>query len=394
MSSHDEDPGLIVGEDDVRQSLLAQDVLRTAEESRSGQEDYAVALEGVVESEHANPDQAENSRANNFHDVECDAEANGHNSFKALVWREEVGLICFLAVGIFLSRASWVIIKTTDTALLGHVSPHALSASAIADLFMSATRVLTGGGVLGIFVGQSVGANDFHMASVWLQISLVALTPLAIIVMILWFLTGPVLTLLGADKELIPDAAYYGSVLALSVPGRLIMTQISQFLSAHGRVRPEANVFVFACVCNLVLGLVFVLGVPFKGWEGFGFKACPWVTVSTETVQVFVFWFIYAYWFSLHRELGWTGWHFEEITRERVKEFLKLYIPAMLSSCSDYWRMSVIGILAATLGNIELGVFNASYRIFWMSLTIVGCKLWFNVHSAHRSIVCIPQAKL
>tara|TARA_R110002050_G_scaffold34056_5_gene86208 strand:+ start:137 stop:277 length:141 start_codon:yes stop_codon:yes gene_type:complete len=40
-----------------------------------------------------------------------------------------------------------------------------------------------------------------------------------------------------------------------------------------------------------------------------------------------------------------------------------IYVPAALSSASDWWRLSIIGILAATLGDVELAVFNTRYSI-------------------------------
>ena len=39
---------------------------------------------------------------------------------------------------------------------------------------------------------------------------------------------------------------------------------------------------------------------------------------------------------------------------------------------SDFWRLSVIGIVAAGMGEKEVGVFNASYRILWMCLIFIG----------------------
>ena len=44
---------------------------------------------------------------------------------------------------------------------------------------------------------------------------------------------------------------------------------------------------------------------------------------------------------------------------------------AHLRVLSDFWRMSAVGALAATLGERDLAVFNSSYRIMWLSLTLV-----------------------
>ena len=62
----------------------------------------------------------------------------------------------------------------------------------------------------------------------------------------------------------------------------------------------------------------------------------------------------------------------KEITSERFVAYIKMYAPAALAIASDFWRMTAVGAVAATLGEDDLGVFNASYRVMWMALTLTG----------------------
>jgi hypothetical protein len=75
----------------------------------------------------------------------------------------EVGTVAVelvkLAAGMFFAHVSWVVIKVTDSALLGHVSTAALAASSVSDLWMSSTDIFLYSGVLGTFVGNSLGAG-------------------------------------------------------------------------------------------------------------------------------------------------------------------------------------------------------------------------------------------
>ncbi len=80
--------------------------------------------------------------------------------------------------------------KTTDTALLGHVSGEALSAAALSDLWTMCTGVLLQGRILGVLVGQSIGAKNHHIALVYLRISYIILGLLSVCVMISWGLMG------------------------------------------------------------------------------------------------------------------------------------------------------------------------------------------------------------
>ena len=196
-------------------------------------------------------------------------------------------------------------------------------------------------------------------------------------------------------------------------------------------MRPAYSTAPFSMVLNLVLGLIFVLGVAIPGWRGFGFAACPIVTTAVEYVQLAIVFGVFCCAKQLHApcepENGW--WSLAEVTSERVKEYAKMsarranlpstnprrrrgrradmprrrvaaatrtvrsrpprarasatrtvetrrarrrYVPAALSIASDFWRMSAVGAVAASLGKDDLGVFNASYRLMWMALTLTG----------------------
>lgn len=160
-------------------------------------------------------------------------------------------------------------------------------------------------------------------------------------------------------------------MLTSCFPSRILFSQLRQFFSAQKIVGPEAQCSVFGAVLNAVFGLVLVLGVGIPDWEGFGFVACPIVTAAVGYIQLGLFFGVTCVWRKLHLPC-WPGWKCDQITRARVKEYMKQYIPAALSLASDFWRLSAIGAVAATFGEKQVGVFNASYRILWMCLIFIG----------------------
>lgn len=133
---------------------------------------------------------------------------------------------------------------------------------------------------------------------------------------------------------------------------------------------PEVTTASVALGLNLILGLVLVLGVPFPSFNGYGFSACPIVTSAVVYIQFIFFWLKYCHKEGLHKEC-WSGWSWKEITKSRVKTFSDLYFPATFSLASDFWRMAAIGTIAAKLGEDEVGLFNMSYRIIWIVLTLI-----------------------
>eukprot|EP00970_Alexandrium_tamarense_P000057 scaffold6_cov190-Alexandrium_tamarense.AAC.53 len=185
-----------------------------------------------------------------------------------------------LALPIFISRVSFVGMKTTDTALLGHVSGESLSAAALSDLWSMCTGVILQGRVLTILVGQSVGANNPHLALIYLRISFLILGTLSIPVMIAWTFTQQIWEFFGQSTAVAKDAGYYSFAFIFSIPAQIGWSQLAQFFSAQRVMKPEVVASLMALACNLVLGVVFVLGVPLKGFGGYGFKACPIVTVT------------------------------------------------------------------------------------------------------------------
>jgi MATE family multidrug resistance protein len=261
--------------------------------------------------------------------------------------------------------------KTTDSALLGHVSGDALAAAALSDLWTMCTGVLVQGRVLGILVGAAVGAGNPKLAGIYLQVSYVVLASISLVVVTAWLLTEQVWVAFGSDPKIAHDAGYYSSILAMGIPGVILFSQLSQFFSAQRILYPEVNAATLGLILNLVLGLIFVLGVPFPDIGGYGFKACPIVTTIVVYTQLVFFYVVYIHFGQLHKS-GWDGWALRtEVTRSRIKTFCSLYIPAAMGMASDFWRVAVIGAVAAKLGETDVAVFNTSYRIMWIVLIMV-----------------------
>ena len=94
--------------------------------------------------------------------------------------------------------------------------------------------------------------------------SLACLLPLAMVPLVLWSaLTAPVLSLISSDPALVTPGALYAGVLASALPGRVLFSQLSQYLTAQGVMYPSSVSAAVALVSNLALGLFFILGLPF-----------------------------------------------------------------------------------------------------------------------------------
>jgi len=296
----------------------------------------------------------------------------GEKHRKFNFWTESKDIL-ELALPISVGRISWTGMKTTDTAILGHVGTEFLAASSISDLYTSSSGVFLSGRIVGVLCSQAIGAENPELAGIWLQVALFVLFCVSIPVILIWICTEWALLWFGFTPVLAANAGYYALVLMCCLPARILYNETIEFLQAGKHTQPSMWTGLLSLFWNLLFGLVFVLGIPIPGFDGFGFTACPIVTTCTEWASMIFMFTIFIKIKKLH-EGQWPedGLSFKHITCERVKIFLSLYVPAALSIASDFWRFAVIGGFAAALGENEVSVFTSSYRILWMCLIVVG----------------------
>lgn len=252
-----------------------------------------------------------------------------------------------------------------DTAVLGHVGTTYLTSASLSDLVTTSTFFLANDGVLGTFVGQAYGAGNFDLAGIWLQVSLVIVLSFSVPVLVAWNLVGPVLRRFGYHGKTLRDAALYSHILSISILPRIGFQQMSGYLQAMKIVTPAVVVSLVALAFNLVANVFVVLGVGIPGFDGVGFLGCPIVTTTAVVIQATLLYFVYFQCKQVHAKT-WPGFQRRFITTTRIKNYLKLYLPSILQTGSEFWRFNVIGALAASLGDDEVAAFNSSYKVIYL----------------------------
>ena len=277
-----------------------------------------------------------------------------------------IAILLRSAIPIFFSRCAWVVMKMTDSALLGHTGTKYLAASSLSDLWTMTTGVFILDRILGVMCSQANGAKKYEMIGIWFQVSMVVVCTAGIVVMISWWCTGPILSLLGQPYELAHYAGIYASVLSLCLPGRILFAELSQVLQSQSILRPSVVAGTSAMIFNLIFGFILVIVLQL------GFIVCPAVTVMAEVLQSIII-VGYYIWYKGVASHCWPSTSiFENVTKERFIEYVRLYLPAVLQLGTDFWRMAAVGSFAAALGEVEVVAFNVSYRVMWLALAFVG----------------------
>ena len=160
-----------------------------------------------------------------------------------------------------------------DTIMVGHVSPAALAATALGNLYFFVAAIFGQGMLMALepIVSQAVGAGDDGAIARAIQRGLVLALALTVVTCVV-FLPAPwAMSLLQQPPEVVPDAASYVRVAIPGVFPFYAFVVFRQSLQAMGRVAPVLWTVLVANLVNVFLNWIFIfghLGSPALGVTG------------------------------------------------------------------------------------------------------------------------------
>lgn len=187
-----------------------------------------------------------------------------------------------LALPVVTVQVGMMTMGVVDTLMVGRVSPAALAAVALGNLYFFAFAVF-GLGVISALdpiVAQAVGARDDVAVTRALQRGLLLAAGLSIPVGIIHLLAGPILALVRQPAEVVPLAAGYALA---TIPGILpffAFTVFRQTLQAMGLLRAVVVTIVLANVANVVFNDVLIFGR--LGFPALGAVGSAWASTLSR----------------------------------------------------------------------------------------------------------------
>lgn len=197
--------------------------------------------------------------------------------FRALV------RLCLPIIGVNLGM---MLMGTADSIMVGHLSPAALAAVALGNVYFFALAVLGIGVLLALdpVFAQALGANrpeDFRLGMQrGVMLSLVLTVPIALGLLI----TGPALDLLREPAEVVPLTAEYCLRLIPGIPALLAFGVYRQALQALGRVAPVLWAVLAANLLNIALNRVLIFGA--LGIPAMGVAGSAWATTISRLAML------------------------------------------------------------------------------------------------------------
>ena len=181
-----------------------------------------------------------------------------------------------LAGPIVLSQVGSHLMVAVDTAMIGHASSKALTASGIASVWLTGTSMLAYGVLHGMdpIVTQAHGAGDDERAHLALRRGVVVALLVGLLLALVWSVTGPALRVLGGqDPEIAAMAHRYALAQLPTVPFGMLFIALRQYLQGRGVLRPMVWAAVWGNLFNAAANGILIyggLGIPALGLTGAG----------------------------------------------------------------------------------------------------------------------------
>ncbi len=195
------------------------------------------------------------------------------STLSLLPTREELRALLTLAVPVVTVQVGMMLMGVVDTLMVGHVSPAALAAVALGNLYFFAVAIFGMGVLMGLdpIIAQAVGARDDAAIARGVQRGLLLALFLSIPAMLLLWPAGAVFQWLEQPADVVPLAATYARLVIPGVLPFLVYAVLRQTLQAMGRLRAIVITIVAANLLNVFLNWILVyghLGVPPLGVAG------------------------------------------------------------------------------------------------------------------------------
>ncbi len=196
--------------------------------------------------------------------------------------RAELRAMLDLALPVVIIQVGLMSMGVVDTIMVGHLSPQALAAVALGNLYFFVPSVFGMGTlmVLDPVVAQAVGAGDAPSVARGVQRGVILAGLLSVPSAIVLIAAAPILALLHQPADVVPLAADYSERLAPGVLPFFLFIVFRQSLQALGRPRPIVVVIVLANLANIFLNWMLIFGR--LGLPALGVAGSAWATTISR----------------------------------------------------------------------------------------------------------------
>lgn len=255
-----------------------------------------------------------------------------------------------IAIPVVVVQVGLMLMGVVDTLIIGHVSPQALAAVALGNLYFFNVIVIAMGALMALdpLVAQAVGADDRVAVTRSIQRGLILALALGVVTMFGMIPAGSVLRLFRQPPEVIPSAVTYIHISAAGVAPFLVFVVLRQSLQAIGRLAPIVITIVAANVLNAVLNWVLIFG--HLGAPPLGVAGSAIATLIARWAMCVML--LLLAWKELRPHL--IALDPESFARPPLGRMLALGLPIGLQQFLEFSAFGAVGLLMGTFGAMQV----------------------------------------
>lgn len=255
-----------------------------------------------------------------------------------------------LALPIVAVNVGMMLMGAVDTIMVGRVSPEALAAVALGNVWFFALSIFGVGILLGLdpILAQALGAHDHEGFALGVQRGLVLAALLSVPIGAAFFVAEPALRLARQPADVLP---LVGTYCALLVPGILPFLAFNvgrQSLQALQRVAPVVWTILAANLANVVLNYVLIFGA--LGLPALGVAGSAWATTLSRWCMALA---LLALGGGELRE-ALRPWRPAAWRRGPLLGLLRLGLPVAVQLELEMLAFSTVALLMGTFGTIHV----------------------------------------
>ena len=232
--------------------------------------------------------------------------------------------------------------QQTTMILVGHLGSRELGAVALGTLWVSMTGMsLVFGGMSGLdtLASQAFGAKNYELVGLWAQRAVVVLVLVCFPLFFSWFyLTGPMLELVGIEPEIAEMAQHFSKIQCLWMFPVFMNRCIQSFWRAQRIVKPYTNMSYISFLLHIPTCYFFVNRWGFTG-AAFSLPVNQWC------LMFLLLTYDYRKRFSAQ---CWRPW--DSACLSGHAPLLKLAAGGTLTMMGDAWSWHVLSGMAGLLG--------------------------------------------
>ncbi len=267
-----------------------------------------------------------------------------------MTFRAELRAMIRLAVPIVAVQLGQMLMGVVDTVMVGHVSPEAIAAVALGNLYFFGAAIFGMGALMALdpIVAQAVGAGDTVAVARGVQRGLILALGLSVVATALLLPARPILGWLRQPAGVADVAATYARVEIAGILPFYLFGALRQSLQALKRIAPIVGAMVVGNLANVGLNYLWIYG--HWGFPAAGAVGSAWATAVSRWVMLA--WLLVVAWRSLRPQL--LPLRREALAWAPLSRMAALGAPIGVQYELEYGVFAVVGLMMGWMGTAQL----------------------------------------